>query len=105
MINDLNSLKSTVINYKKTNIELKNQIQQLNSKIEMLTNRNKKDILNKEEKIKEKCYIKKRISSFKGKTSKEKEKEKLFFEKRINKTTTYIIISFIIRSITNITYT
>ena len=86
LINDLNSLKSTVINYKKTNIELKNQIQQLNSKIEMLTNRNKKDILNKEEKIKEKCYIKKRISSFKGKTSKEKEKEKFFFEKRINNT-------------------
>ena len=74
LVNDLEELKSTVVNYKKTNLELKQQIERLNNKINLLSNKNRNIIINnnnekeiekeKEKNIKDKCYIKKRINSY-----------------------------------------
>ena len=73
LINDLKNLKSTVVNFKKTNLELKQQIQLLNNKIQMLSKNNNNHNSNNNEKnedeIKEKCYIKKRINSYRIKNS------------------------------------
>ena len=75
ILNDLNNLKSTVVSYKKSNIELKKEIQNLNKKIQILSKKNNREINeiskfnnSREEimKIKEKYYIKKRVNSHKG---------------------------------------
>ena len=81
LINDLKKLKSTVVNYKKTNLELKHQIQQLNNKIKILSKKNNTKFLNieydsnNEEEMKEQCYIKKRINSFRGKINNKNEEK------------------------------
>ena len=89
LINDLQKLKSTVVNYKKTNLELKQQIQQLNNKIQILSKKNNKKFINidnngnNEEEMKEKCYIRKRINSFRG-TKNNKNEENYEFNNGIN---------------------
>ena len=87
LVNDLKNLKSTVVNYKKTNLELKKQIQILNNKIQMLSknNNNQTNNLNNnknEDEIREKCYIKKRINSYRGKIN-NKEND-IIIKKHIN---------------------
>ena len=82
LLNSVEKLKSTVNNYQKTNLELKQQIQQLNNKLTILSNReqynnlkNNNNISDKDiksddeiEKVKDNYYIKKKVNSFKGKS-------------------------------------
>ena len=67
LFNGLEKLKSTVDQYQKSNLELKQQIELLNNKISRLSNKNNNTQNNKEEKeINEKCYVRKRVNSYKG---------------------------------------
>ncbi len=78
LVNDIEKLKSTVVKYKKSNLELKQEIEKLNKKILFLSNKNNNSCT----KVKNKCYVKKRINSYKGRNN-SKENEQ-FIKKKIN---------------------